>query len=125
VNAKEKCSPARILGTENPKEEEDMAMGVFGKASRSKGGEYWRSSVWWWHHCGRSVRVMMISMVALSNATKRWFLLLLMDLIRPRFSEWLSLEIDKVTIAIECAKETGYGPKGLCRRRKFLRNKPQ
>ena len=32
---------------------------------------------------------------------KRWFLLLLLDLIYPRFSKWLSLEIDQVTVALE------------------------
>ena len=33
--------------------------------------------------------------------TKRWFLLLLLELIYPGFSDWLSLEIDQVTVALE------------------------
>ena len=33
--------------------------------------------------------------------TKRWFLLLLLELIYPGFSDWLSLEIDQVTMALE------------------------
>ena len=33
--------------------------------------------------------------------TKRWFLLLLLELIYSGFSEWLSLEIDQVTVALE------------------------
>lgn len=33
--------------------------------------------------------------------TERWFLLLLLDLIHPHFSDWLSLEIDQITVALE------------------------